>query len=403
MLRAEADRFESNVARIPSPIAAAAIVSTNDVCPAVDSTPGSADELILGLIPRGARVLAVGRLPAALHEALGKRLGCSVREVEHLPEAVEKSGARADWSATDMPPRAEISDSLSQHQVNCHLVVHALEHFDEPSLVLRRARSLLSEGGVLIGSVQNGTSASLRARLLGGRLESIPRRTFTRESLRDLLEASGYVVTHWLRERDELDPTRFDSAVSQVPEAVQQWLATDQEAATSRFVVRAVATDGAESLRQVRAELASATADLAATRTQLADARGELRAATERLAAVSEREADLREMLLDAHDQLLRRDDDFQVKLDEVTAWAQRASGDVAQRDSTIRDLQQQLVASQADLAASQTELASSQAALENARRTARELAATRAWRLVTVYWRARDRMKRLVRHQSTA
>jgi hypothetical protein len=360
----------------------------------VQGTFGPIHELMLELVPPGVRVLAVGPLTGALRDALHTRLGCSVKEVEVLSEMVAHPLEKE-------APHPPLSGPLGDDRFTAILLMGVLELADEPTLTLQRVRSLLGEGGALIASIQNGASASIRLELLDGTLQSIPRRLLTRERLRDIFESAGYVVTHWLRQRDEVDPVQAASQSPRVPEAIREWLWTEPEAMTARFVVRAAVAEEGGMLHDLRAELSSARADQAAARDQLAGTRRELRALTERLTAMSEREAELREMLLDAHDQLLRRDDELETKLQGLTTWAQDAARDVVQRDGTILDLQQRLATSQTELDASRTELDASKAELEAGRaelEIARQMFATRAWRLATLYWGTRNRFRRALR-----
>jgi SAM-dependent methyltransferase len=56
-----------------------------------DVTPGSAHDLVVGLVPPGARVLEFGCATGYMSEVLTKRLGCAVTGVELSPEAAESA------------------------------------------------------------------------------------------------------------------------------------------------------------------------------------------------------------------------------------------------------------------------------------------------------------------------
>jgi 2-polyprenyl-3-methyl-5-hydroxy-6-metoxy-1,4-benzoquinol methylase len=75
-----------------------------------------------------------------------------------------------------------------------------LEHLEDPSAALARVRPWLSPGGVVVASVPNVGHWSVIADLIAGRFDYVPYsllsgthiRFFTRSTLADLFEASGY-------------------------------------------------------------------------------------------------------------------------------------------------------------------------------------------------------------------
>jgi 2-polyprenyl-3-methyl-5-hydroxy-6-metoxy-1,4-benzoquinol methylase len=77
-----------------------------------------------------------------------------------------------------------------------------LEHLADPSAALLRVRPWLSPSGVVVASVPNAGHWSVVADLLAGRFDYVPYsilsgthiRFFTRATLSDLFEASGYRV-----------------------------------------------------------------------------------------------------------------------------------------------------------------------------------------------------------------
>jgi methyltransferase family protein len=162
-----------------------------------------------------------------------------------------------------------------------------LEHLKEPDDVLRRVRPFVAENGVVVASIPNIAHASVRLALLGGEfryrewglLDDTHLRFFTRASIQDLFEETGYVVTHWLRQR--LDVGETEITVPDVPAPVREWLSGDPEATTYQFVVRALVSDTASQriLREALEELEKLRPDhdaapqLAAAREELAELR----------------------------------------------------------------------------------------------------------------------------------
>src|SRR5205814_4381481 len=56
-----------------------------------DATPGSTHELVVGLVPRGGRVLEFGCASGYMSEVLKDRRGCSVVGVELFAEGAERA------------------------------------------------------------------------------------------------------------------------------------------------------------------------------------------------------------------------------------------------------------------------------------------------------------------------
>ena len=118
----------------------------------------------------------------------------------------------------------------------------------------------------MVASIPNIAHVSVRLALLGGEfryrdaglLDRTHLRFFTRETVHDLFEASGYTITHWRRRRLGVEESEVGPPARPVPDAVRVWLTADREAMTYQFVVRAVRSEAAETIHQLRAELREA-------------------------------------------------------------------------------------------------------------------------------------------------
>jgi DNA repair ATPase RecN len=133
---------------------------------------------------------------------------------------------------------------------------------------LRRVHPFLAEDGAIVASIPNVAHGSVRLALLAGEfryraqglLDESHLRFFTRESIRDLFEETGYVVTHWERRRVDLDQAEVHPPAP-VPEPVRDLVTADDETTTYQFVVRAVPSDAAPQLRTLREELRATRED----------------------------------------------------------------------------------------------------------------------------------------------
>jgi 2-polyprenyl-3-methyl-5-hydroxy-6-metoxy-1,4-benzoquinol methylase len=223
--------------------------------------PGSTHSKIVSLVPPATRVLEFGCATGYMSQVLKDRLGCTVTGVEISPEAAELAERHTERVIVGDAEKIDYAAELAGEEFDVVLFADVLEHLKKPGDVLRRIRPLVAENGVVIASIPNVAHGSVRLALLGGEfryrdsgvLDDTHLRFFTRASIQDLFEETGYVVTHWLRQR--LDVGETEISVPNVPDAVREWLAADPETTTYQFVLRALVSEPANQLRTLREEL----------------------------------------------------------------------------------------------------------------------------------------------------
>jgi 2-polyprenyl-3-methyl-5-hydroxy-6-metoxy-1,4-benzoquinol methylase len=224
--------------------------------------PASTHSKIVSLVPPATRVLEFGCATGYMTEVLKSRLGCTVVGIEIDRDAAALAEQHAERVIVGDAETIDYAAELAGEEFDVVMFADVLEHLKEPVDVLRRVRPFVAENGVVVASIPNIAHASVRLALLGGEfryrewglLDDTHLRFFTRASIQDLFEETGYVVTHWLRQR--LDVGETEIKVPQVPEAVREWLASDPEATTYQFVLRALVSDSsAAQLRLLREEV----------------------------------------------------------------------------------------------------------------------------------------------------
>jgi 2-polyprenyl-3-methyl-5-hydroxy-6-metoxy-1,4-benzoquinol methylase len=243
--------------------------------------PASTHSKIVSLVPPATRVLEFGCATGYMTEVLKNRLGCTVVGIEIDRDAAALAEHYAERVIVGDAETIDYAAELAGEQFDVVMFADVLEHLKEPADVLRRVRPFVAENGVVVASIPNIAHASVRLALLGGEfryrewglLDDTHLRFFTRASIQDLFEETGYAVTHWLRQR--LDVGETEIKVPQVPEAVREWLASDPEATTYQFVLRAVVSESSAQLRLLREEIEQLRPDR--------DAATHLAAATEEL------------------------------------------------------------------------------------------------------------------------
>ena len=126
-----------------------------------------------------------------------------------------------------------------------------LEHLVDPSDALVRVRPWLSSSGVVVASVPNVGNWAIVADLLAGRFDYVPYsilsgthvRHFTRRTIRDLFEATGYRV-------ESIDTVTLPASPgdSEELERLSQWPGASEDLAVAEFLVVA-RPDGSETER----------------------------------------------------------------------------------------------------------------------------------------------------------
>ena len=256
--------------------------------------PASTHSKIVSLVPPATRVLEFGCATGYMSEVLKNRLGCTVVGIEIDRDAAAIAEQHTERVIVGDAEKIDYAAELAGEEFDVVLFADVLEHLKEPADVLRRVRPFVAENGVVVASIPNIAHASVRLALLGGEfryrewglLDDTHLRFFTRASIQDLFEETGYTVTHWMRQR--LDVGETEIKVPPVPDAVREWLASDPEATTYQFVLQALVSESSAQLRLLREEIEElrpdrdAAAHLAAAREEL----GELRPLRDEVASL---------------------------------------------------------------------------------------------------------------------
>jgi 2-polyprenyl-3-methyl-5-hydroxy-6-metoxy-1,4-benzoquinol methylase len=225
--------------------------------------PDSTHNLVVSLVPPGARVLEFGCATGYMSAVLRGRLGCSVTGIELRPEAAELARPHCERVIVGDAERLDLTQVLGATRFDAIVFADVLEHLREPGVLLSRLPPFLAEGGAVVASIPNIAHGSVRLALLNGEfryratglLDNTHLRFFTRESVEELFEQAGYAITRWLRRRMDIGRTELGLPERDIPDAVWQWLATDPEATTYQFVVRAAPrSEAAEAIYRLRGE-----------------------------------------------------------------------------------------------------------------------------------------------------
>lgn len=160
----------------------------------------SARDDLAALVPAGVKaVLDVGCSRGATGRALRARGVARIVGIEPDPE---DAAAAAEVYDRVLPSRLESAAGELLEKFDAVLFGDVLEHLADPSEALVLAREWLAPGGVVVASVPNIGHWSIVDDLLRGRFDYVPYsllsgthvRFFTRRTLADLFESSGYRI-----------------------------------------------------------------------------------------------------------------------------------------------------------------------------------------------------------------
>jgi SAM-dependent methyltransferase len=190
-------------------------------------------------IPAGARaVLDVGCSGGATAPALRRRGVTRIVGIE--PDTDDAARAAHVYDRVVTTTLEEVSSGEFLAEFDAVLFGDVLEHLVDPSAALVHVRPWLTSGGAVVASVPNVGHWSIVADLLAGRFDYIPYsllsgthvRHFTRATVRDLFEASGYSIV-------SVDTVRLPPSPEGAAklELLSSWPEASEDLAVAEFVI----------------------------------------------------------------------------------------------------------------------------------------------------------------------
>jgi 2-polyprenyl-3-methyl-5-hydroxy-6-metoxy-1,4-benzoquinol methylase len=258
------DRRSSESAAAPEHVEPADLKYTH-----YDDSPGSTHNLVVELVPEGSSVLEFGCATGYMSEVLAQRCRCRVTGIELDPQAAATATAFCERVVVGDAEALDLEAHLGDERFDAVLFADVLEHLRDPAAMLRRVRPFVAEGGAVVASIPNIAHISVRLALLGGEfryrdlglLDDTHLHFFTRASIVDLFESEGFVVSTWRRRHVDESAAEI-TPPPDLPDDIRSWLGADPELTTYQFVIRAVPSDSASQLAELRANLREAETDL---------------------------------------------------------------------------------------------------------------------------------------------
>jgi 2-polyprenyl-3-methyl-5-hydroxy-6-metoxy-1,4-benzoquinol methylase len=235
----------------------------------IDLDLDTAHSRVIRLVGERKQVLELGCASGYMSRVLVERLGCSVTGIEVDADAADEARKVASRVVVADLDRLDWTRELGGERFDVVVCADVLEHLRDPAATLRALGPLLAPGGYVVASIPNVAHAAVIADLLEGRFTYRPLglldeghlRFFTRESIYELFEGAGFVVSHLERSRLEPEATEFRTDLSRLPPGLADLIRAGEESTTYQFVLTAhpaAPGGGAAVLRRRVAEAAAA-------------------------------------------------------------------------------------------------------------------------------------------------
>ena len=202
---------------------------------------------VIRLIGTGKHVLELGCATGYMARVLVERFGCTVVGVEGDPEAAEQARKVCSRLIVGDIESLDFARELGEARFDVILCADVLEHLREPGRMLAAVRTLLAPNGYVVASIPNIGHVAVIAELLEGRfpygplglLDETHLRFFTRHSIYDCFERSGFLISHLERLQLEPEATEFHTDLSHFPAEVARFLRSHEDSTAYQFVLTA--------------------------------------------------------------------------------------------------------------------------------------------------------------------
>jgi O-antigen biosynthesis protein len=202
--------------------------------------------LIVEFVGRGKRVLDVGCAAGELARVLVER-GCAVTGIEIDPEAAHQAEEHCERVVVGDVEELDLSELLGDEAFDVIVFGDTLEHLKDPLRTLDRLKPFLRSEGYVVASIPNVAHGSVRLALIQGKfrysplglLDNTHLRFFTRESVEQLFEDAGFLITGLKRTLRGIFDTEIEIEEALIPDEVLELVQADLESSTYQFVLAA--------------------------------------------------------------------------------------------------------------------------------------------------------------------
>lgn len=366
------------------------------------------------LVGENKRVIDFGCATGYLAQLLQQQ-GCEVTGVEINPEAAkiaEHYCKRVVVADLDIVHLAEI---LPPQSFDVAIFGDVLEHLRDPWRVLKETQHLLSPDGFVVASIPNIAHGSIRLALLQGKfeytelgiLDNTHLRFFTKKTVEDLFEKTGYVID--VLERTKLPIFADAPLIPQLNKAdfsseLIQKLEQEAETETLQFILRAYPGDHKSKYTELSEQYSQLVVQLGLTQAQLQHMQVELENSQSQIHHIQVELESSQSQLEQAQSEV----EHFQIQLQqkqvqlETSQWqieqlqaeSAHARSQLQQKQEELEHAQLQLAQIKTELEHSQSQLKQTQADLVRSRSLINAMESSKFWRLRNLWFGFKQLMR---------
>lgn len=216
----------------------------------LDLITNNSNSLILREVAPHSSILEFGPAHGRMTKYLKEALDCNVFIVEKDVEAGNQAAAFSQMAFLgDKLGNIEKYHWLSKiikinKKFDFIIFADVLEHLYDPWSVLSSVKDILNKNGSVLISVPNISHNSVLIDLLNnkfeyretGLLDNTHIRFFTRASLLNMVEKSGFKIKKVIDARNMVENTEFKNSFSDVPDGVANFLKNKEDGSVYQFV-----------------------------------------------------------------------------------------------------------------------------------------------------------------------
>jgi O-antigen biosynthesis protein len=343
-----------------------------------DLDENSSLKKMLRLVGENKRVLDVGCATGYFAELLSKK-GCKVTGVEINSQAAKEAEKYCEKVIVADLDFVALDNILPGELFDVAVFGDVLEHLRDPWTILKQARQILKPDGYVVASIPNIAHGAIRLALLEGSfqymelgiLDNTHLRFFTRETVEDLFERSGYFIS-------EMECTKLpifsDSNLVPCIEKINydsqiiQKIESDQDSDTLQFIVRAYPLSLENQYATLNEKYLRLVDEMKYSQIQIEQFRLELEQSQIQLQQIHTQRQEKETELEQVQSQALEKQAElerFKLEIQEKQIVWQQAQAQLQQTQVELERLHLQLQQNRVDLERSQFQWEETQAELE--------------------------------------
>ncbi|MBW4446675.1 MAG: methyltransferase domain-containing protein [Spirirestis rafaelensis WJT71-NPBG6] len=349
---------------------------------------------------------------------------CKVTGIEINPDAAKAAEKYCEQVIVADLDFVSVTEVLAGEKFDVAVFGDILEHLRNPWRVLEETQHLLKPDGYIVASIPNIAHGAIRLSLLQGKfeytelgiLDATHLRFFTRKTLVDMFERSGYLIGN-------IDCTKVPvfSDIPLLPHIdkndfsieLTQKIEQDEDADSFQFIIRAfpLSLEGKyaalneqysqlkNQIERSQSQLQQTQAEQEHSQSQLQQTQAELEQSQSQLQQTQAEQEHSQSQLQQTQAELEQSKLQLQhthLELEQSKLQLQHTQAELEQSQSQLQHTQAELEQSQSQLQHTQAELEQSQSQLQHTQAELEELKATISWIETSKFWKLRAQWLKL-------